>query len=94
MLSPMHFKTFLLLAVSYNPLERREACKGGKEASKRPASSQSSMRSSTAALKPQPTHNGRRNDALVGSVNAPPKAPKPAYTMPAFDEQVFSLLTD
>ncbi|KAK4773765.1 hypothetical protein SAY87_028784 [Trapa incisa] len=76
---------------SYNALERRETCKGGKEASKRPASSQSSVRSSTALLKPQPAQNGRRKDALVGSANPTPKATKPAYTVPAYDEQVTEL---
>ncbi|PKI49831.1 hypothetical protein CRG98_029775, partial [Punica granatum] len=75
----------------YNPLERREACKGGKEASKKAAASQSSVRSSTAALKSQPAHNARRSDAPVSSTNPPPKAPKPAYTVPAYDEQITEL---
>lgn len=46
---------------SYNPLERREACKGGKELSKKSAPSQPSTKSSASVPK-QATHNGRRTD--------------------------------
>ncbi|KAH6784348.1 end binding protein 1C [Perilla frutescens var. hirtella] len=46
---------------SYNALERREACKGGKELSKKSAApSQPSAKSSAPK---QATHNGRRTDA-------------------------------
>ncbi|KAK4760970.1 hypothetical protein SAY87_005863 [Trapa incisa] len=76
---------------SYNPLERREASKGGKETSKRSASSQTAARSSTAAPRPHASHGVRRADASVVSTNQPPKTSKPAYSVPAYDEQITEL---
>ncbi|XP_042507994.1 microtubule-associated protein RP/EB family member 1C-like [Macadamia integrifolia] len=84
---------------NYNPLERREACKGGKETSKRTAPTQASTRTSTTVTKTQSSHNGRRNDASsVNSTNAPIKsaraAPNGASAFnggPAYDEQITEL---
>ncbi|KAK3004705.1 hypothetical protein RJ639_018913 [Escallonia herrerae] len=45
---------------SYNALERRDACKGGKDVSKKSAAAQSSARCAAA---PSKAHNARRNDA-------------------------------
>ncbi|KAK1588777.1 hypothetical protein Q3G72_026928 [Acer saccharum] len=77
----------------YNPLERREACKGGKEASKKSASSQSSSKGSTAAPKAHSSHNARRNDAssVNPSTHAAIKASKPSVVVPAYDEQITEL---
>lgn len=80
---------YLLWWFSYNPLERREACKGGKDASKK-CPSQSSTKGSTAAPKAQSSHNVRRNDApsVVNFSNQSVKASKPPAPVPAYDEQV------
>lgn len=79
-----------IFVVSYNPLERREACKGGKEASKKCPPSQPSAKSSAAAPKAQPSHNARRNDvSSVNSTNQSVKASKPPPSLSsAYDEQV------
>ena len=74
---------------SYNPLERREASKGGKEASKKP--SQPSSKSSTAASKAQPSHNARKNDVSSASTTTNPsvKVSRPGSSGgPAYDEKV------
>ncbi|KAJ6930179.1 LOW QUALITY PROTEIN: hypothetical protein NC652_013888 [Populus alba x Populus x berolinensis] len=78
--------------VNYNPLERREACKGGKEASKKCPQSQASSKGSTAAPKVQSSHNARRND--VSSSNQSVKASKPSCPVPAYDAQITDLSVD
>ncbi|GLT49402.1 hypothetical protein SLA2020_229600 [Shorea laevis] len=77
----------------YNPLERREACKGGKEVSKKSASSQPSTKGSTAAARPPSSHNARRNDtASVNSANPSGKRSKPSSPVTsAYDEQITEL---
>ncbi|KAM0022422.1 putative microtubule-associated protein RP/EB [Helianthus debilis subsp. tardiflorus] len=75
---------------NYNPMERREACKGGKEASKKSAPLQSA-RGSTAAPKSHPT---RRGDVLPAHPTGPPaKAAKPSPTVDvsAYDKQITEL---
>ncbi|KAG6421686.1 hypothetical protein SASPL_118243 [Salvia splendens] len=64
---------------SYNPLERREVCKGGKELSKKSVASQPSTKCSTSVPK-QATHNGRRNDAAAhaNAANQSIKAVRPS----------------
>ncbi|KAF2295381.1 hypothetical protein GH714_032709 [Hevea brasiliensis] len=81
-------------ALNYNPLERREACKGGKEASKKCVASQPSAKTSTAAPKAQSSHNARRNDvSSVNSTNQSVKASKPPPNpVPAYDEQVVAAI--
>lgn len=76
---------------SYNPLERREASKGGKEASKKP--SQPSTKSSTAAPKAQPSHNARKNDASsTSTTNLSVKVSRPGSSGgPAYDEKITEL---
>ncbi|XP_043711898.1 microtubule-associated protein RP/EB family member 1C-like [Telopea speciosissima] len=84
---------------SYNPLERRETCKGGKETSKRTAPTQASTKSSTTASKTHSSHNSRRNEASsVSSTNPSLKTAKPASNGPsafnggpAYDEQITEL---
>ncbi len=80
----------LWYAGSYNPLERREGCKGGKEATKKAAPSQSSTKSSTAAPKAQSSHNARRNEvSSANPANQPVKAARPSSSGgPAYDEKV------
>ncbi|PIN07065.1 Microtubule-binding protein involved in cell cycle control [Handroanthus impetiginosus] len=63
---------------NYNPLERREACKGGKELSKKSAPSQPSTKSSASAPK-HATHSGRRTDVShVNTANQSVKAARPS----------------
>lgn len=74
----------------YNALDRREASKGGKEASKKAAPSQSSTKGSTAAAKSQSSHNARRNEvSSANPSNLMVKISRPTSTGgPAYDEQV------
>ncbi|GMP27897.1 hypothetical protein CsSME_00003683 [Camellia sinensis var. sinensis] len=75
---------------SYNPLERREASKGGKDVNKKSTSWQPSTRSSTAAPKTQTSHNNRRND--VNTTNQSVKASRPSSSGgPAYNEQIAEL---
>ncbi|KDP31994.1 hypothetical protein JCGZ_12455 [Jatropha curcas] len=79
--------------VNYNPLERREACKGGKESSRKCLPSQSSAKSSTAAPKAQSSHSGRRNDVSSVNTNQSVKnsKPPPPSSVPQYDEQITEL---
>ncbi|GAV64007.1 CH domain-containing protein/EB1 domain-containing protein [Cephalotus follicularis] len=74
---------------SYNAVERRESCKGGKEANKKFASSHSSAKGSTAAPKAQSAHNARRHD--VSSVSSINQTVKTSNAVPAYDEQITEL---
>ncbi|KAJ6841895.1 microtubule-associated protein RP/EB family member 1C-like [Iris pallida] len=76
---------------SYNALERRENCKGGKEANKRAAPAQVSSKSSTVASKVHPLHNTRRNEG--NPTNGSQKPPKPASAAAgqAYDEKITEL---
>ncbi|KAF5736186.1 hypothetical protein HS088_TW14G00322 [Tripterygium wilfordii] len=76
---------------NYNPLERRDACKGGKEASKKSAPSQSSSKGSTAGSKAQTSHNARRIDASVNSAHYSVKGSKPSIPVSAYDAQITEL---
>ena len=60
-------------------MERREACKGGKDVSKKSAPSQSSAKCAGAPIKTQASHNARRTDApSVNTTNQSAKAPRPS----------------
>ncbi|KAF5194009.1 Microtubule-associated protein RP/EB family member 1C [Thalictrum thalictroides] len=75
---------------SYNPLERREACKGSKEVSKRAAPIQPSAKSTTSAPKPHSSHNSRKNDSHPANPAA--KVPRPTSSGgPVYDEQITEL---
>ncbi|KAJ4714807.1 Microtubule-associated protein RP/EB [Melia azedarach] len=77
---------------SYNPLERREASKGGKEASKKSSSSQSTTKGVTAASKNQSSHSARRNDvSSANPITQVVKTSKPSAVVPAYDEQITEL---
>lgn len=77
---------------SYNALERRDACKGRKEASKKFAASQSSAKNSVAASRSQTSQNARRNEvtATVNTANQSGKTSRPSSSCGAavYDEQV------
>lgn len=69
-------------------MERREACKGAKEVTKRCQPSQIS-KSSAAAPKSQSSNNIRRNDASLAPANQSTKGSKSASNGgPAYDEKV------
>ncbi|EHA8590311.1 microtubule-associated protein RP/EB family member 1C [Cocos nucifera] len=75
---------------NYNPMERRDACKGGKEANKRTAPTHAS-KSASAAPKAQASHSTRKNNAH--SADASHKTAKPATNAggQAYDEQITEL---
>jgi len=63
---------------SYNPLERREACKGGRDNSRKNAASQLSNKSSSASARSHSSQASRKTDASSAHVaNQAAKAPKP-----------------
>lgn len=62
----------------YNPLERREACKGAKEANKRAAPTQVSSKPPPAAPKPQTTHTSRKIDGNATKAASTVPVPVPA----------------
>ncbi|XP_010244264.1 PREDICTED: microtubule-associated protein RP/EB family member 1C isoform X2 [Nelumbo nucifera] len=78
---------------NYNPLERRESCKGGKDANKRTAPMQALAKSSTAAPKSQSSHNNRRSDlSTVNAANPSIKIARPASSGdPSYDKQITEL---
>ncbi|XP_047312047.1 microtubule-associated protein RP/EB family member 1C-like [Impatiens glandulifera] len=80
---------------NYNPLERREACKGGKDASKKSAPPQSSAKSSSSANARTQTSHSRKNDVHNNASNQsvkPSKESKPVSDSgPAYDEQITEL---
>ncbi|XP_022977562.1 microtubule-associated protein RP/EB family member 1C-like [Cucurbita maxima] len=77
----------------YNALERREASKGGKDASKKSTTSHSSAKGSTAAAsRAQVSQNARRNEASVNSGNQVANVSKPPSNgVSAYDEQITTL---
>ncbi|KAL5707077.1 Microtubule-associated protein RP/EB member 1C [Ranunculus cassubicifolius] len=80
------------LSNSYNPLERREGSKGGKETGKRTATTQPSSKSSTAASKSHSSHNSRKNDAPPVNPAAKVAArPTSSGGGPAYDEKITEL---
>ncbi|PWA41160.1 Calponin homology domain-containing protein [Artemisia annua] len=76
---------------NYNPQQRREACKGGKDMTKKSAPSQPT-RGSTAGPK---THNARRAEAPSANPTAPPPVentkPAPSVDTSAYDQQITEL---
>lgn len=86
---------------SYNPLERREMCRGGggREVSKKSAHSQPSNKGgSTSHRPPQSSHTARRNDVSTANHANPvvAKAARPAAVAavaaaPAYDQQITEL---
>ncbi|ONK64015.1 uncharacterized protein A4U43_C07F21230 [Asparagus officinalis] len=77
---------------SYNALERRESCKGGKEVHKKPVSSQVSSRSSSAGAKAQSSHTARKieGNATNASVHRTTKSSSTLEGQ-AYDEQITEL---
>ncbi|KAJ7952812.1 Microtubule-associated protein RP/EB [Quillaja saponaria] len=77
---------------NYNPLGRREACKGGKEVSKKAAPSQTSTKGSNSTSRSQPSHNSRKNDVSSANTNQAAKALRPSSSAgPAYDKQITEL---
>ncbi|ONI02921.1 hypothetical protein PRUPE_6G229300 [Prunus persica] len=82
---------------TYNALERRDACKGGKEAHKRGAQSQTSAKGAAASQRSHSSHTARRNDVppSVNSTSQSGKISRPASSggpaPPVYDEQITEL---
>ncbi|CAA7034601.1 unnamed protein product [Microthlaspi erraticum] len=82
---------------NYHALERREASKGGKEATKRAAATQQSGKNSSSSAAPRPSSsNGNRkhepqssNTGNHHSAKAPSK--QPSKPVPAYDEKITEL---
>ncbi|CAI0405716.1 unnamed protein product [Linum tenue] len=74
--------------VSYNPIERREGSKGGKEVGKKGPPAQTSAKGTAAAPKAQ-SHHGRRNSNSSSTLNV--KAARPPPPAPAYEEQITEL---
>ncbi|OIV92858.1 hypothetical protein TanjilG_00992 [Lupinus angustifolius] len=80
---------------NYNPVERRELCKGGRETTKKSAQTQTSTKGSTTS-RTHSTHNARRNEVSTAA-NATNQAPKATSTRPssaggpAYNEQITEL---
>ncbi|KAL4577461.1 hypothetical protein LXL04_013570 [Taraxacum kok-saghyz] len=78
---------------SYNPAERRESCKGGRDASRKSAATQST-RASTAAPKPYSSRRADRDPPSAHSTAPPPvKTAKPSSTpnVSVYDQQITEL---
>ncbi|KAJ8453283.1 hypothetical protein Cgig2_008167 [Carnegiea gigantea] len=85
-----------LLLNSYNPVERREACKGGKEVGKKPAASQACSKPNSGTNRPHSSHGSRRTEgSSVNATNQSLKVAKPnSNIVAAYEEQVsFASLT-
>ena len=82
----------LWLNVSYNPLERREPSKGGKDVSRKCAPSQASHK--PAGVAPR-THNARKTEAHHTSVaNQTAKVSKAAAKVePEYEKQVKTVIS-
>ncbi|PKA55994.1 Microtubule-associated protein RP/EB family member 1C [Apostasia shenzhenica] len=70
---------------SYNAIERRDSCKGGKEANKRAMNIQASSKTSSAGSRANSAHCSRKND--TSSANTLQKTPSTAE-LQAHDEQI------
>ncbi|XVF15496.1 hypothetical protein REPUB_Repub09cG0158800 [Reevesia pubescens] len=80
---------------NYNPVERREASKGGKEGGKKSAPQQSSTKGSTTAPRPTSSHGRRNNNDVSSSVNhfnqSAKTSAKPPTATTAYDQQITEL---
>ncbi|KAK9011069.1 hypothetical protein V6N11_043926 [Hibiscus sabdariffa] len=80
---------------NYNPLERREASKGGREVGKKSAPQQSSTKGSSAAPRPSSSHSRRNNNDVPSSTNpsnqSAKASTKPTTSIAAYDEQITEL---
>ncbi|KAL4396526.1 hypothetical protein AHAS_Ahas01G0100700 [Arachis hypogaea] len=78
-------------AHNYNPLERREVCKGGREGGKKSAQSQASTKASSAP-KSHSSHPTRRNEVPSANAAASQAAKRPSSSGgPAYDEKITEL---
>ncbi|KAJ0963971.1 hypothetical protein J5N97_029093 [Dioscorea zingiberensis] len=75
----------------YNPLERRDASKGGKETHKKAAPAQAPFKSSSVTPKVQSTHSARKNDGNPAHVSHKTSKPISDAGAQAYDEQITEL---
>ncbi|KAK8673956.1 hypothetical protein V6N13_112265 [Hibiscus sabdariffa] len=80
---------------NYDPVERREASRGGKEASKKSAAQQCTTKWSTAAPRPPSSHARRNNNDVSSSLNpsnvSAKSQSKPSMALAAYEEQITEL---
>ncbi|KAJ4890997.1 Uncharacterized protein Rs2_30745 [Raphanus sativus] len=79
---------------NYHALERREACKGGKEATKRAAATQQSAKSSSVGPRPSSSNGTRKHEAPSSGNQHSSKAPSSKQSKPvtaAYDEKITEL---
>lgn len=81
------------LLSSYNPVERREGSKGGKEVVKKSANTQACAKPNMAANRAHSSHTNRRTDvSSANSTNQPLKVSRPSSTtLAAYEEQITEL---
>lgn len=79
---------------SYNPVERREGSKGGKEVGRKSANSQACSRPNNSTSRPHSAHSNRRADGLsANSANQSLRGAKPnptaaSVSVSVYEEQV------
>ena len=79
---------------SYNPVERREGSKGGKEVGRKSANSQASSRPNNSTSRPHSAHSNRRADGFsANSANQSLRGAKPyptaaSVSVSVYEEQV------
>ncbi|KAE8686030.1 Microtubule-associated protein RP/EB family member 1C [Hibiscus syriacus] len=80
---------------NYNPVERREAAKGGKEASKKSAAQQCTTKGSTAAPRPPSSYARRSSNDVSLSMNpsivSAKTQSKQSMALAAYEEQITEL---
>lgn len=82
-----------LLLNSYNPVERREACKSGREVGKKSAASQACSKPNSGTNRPHSSHGSRRTEgSSVNATNQSLKVAKPnSNIVAAYEEQITEL---
>ncbi|XP_010558904.1 PREDICTED: microtubule-associated protein RP/EB family member 1C-like [Tarenaya hassleriana] len=81
------------LLQNYNPLERRETCRGGKETNKRAAATQPSTKGSSAAARPSSSNGTRKREPPSSNAanHSAKTSSKPSKSVPAYDEKITEL---
>uniref|UniRef100_A0A1D1YRN6 Microtubule-associated protein RP/EB family member 3 n=1 Tax=Anthurium amnicola TaxID=1678845 RepID=A0A1D1YRN6_9ARAE len=76
---------------NYNPVERRDTCKGGKEANKKTAATQVSSKSSTVLRTSNSSQTTRKNDSNSAHTSQKVQKSTPVNGGQAYDEQITEL---
>ncbi|CAA7410610.1 unnamed protein product [Spirodela intermedia] len=76
---------------NYNPVDRRDACKGAKETGKRTVPVQTSSKSSTALRTSSSSHTTRKSDSNPSHSSQKVQKPAPSGCAQAYDAQITEL---